>query len=230
MDRNCEGHTEISSVCPFGPPVIRSSGPPVLRSSGPPSIAISNPRSRAGSEIASMPAILSPAKVNTNARRRCPCGAITMPGLPFSSATRQNRAARAKWPACATTALAPRTSRHSPSRPPAFSMLTTTSGSSSVSSAAKSPSRDAVRNASTTCRRRRRSALPAVPAPRTRRRARLASWRAAVGERPTMGAISSNGRSNMSCSTNARRSAGARRSSTVIDPFALELEVISRAS
>ncbi len=37
--------------------------------------------------------------------------------------------------------------------------------------------------------------------PRTRRRARLASCRAAVGERPTMGAISSNGRSNMSCST-----------------------------
>src|SRR6476646_10739880 len=34
-DRNCEGHTEPCSVCPLGPPVLRSSGPPVLRSSGP---------------------------------------------------------------------------------------------------------------------------------------------------------------------------------------------------
>ena len=30
MDRNCEGHTEPCSVCPFGPSVLRSSGPPVL--------------------------------------------------------------------------------------------------------------------------------------------------------------------------------------------------------
>jgi hypothetical protein len=44
--------------------------------------------------------------------------------------------------------------------------------------------------------------------------ARLASCRAAVGERPTMGAISSKGTSNMSCSTKATRSAGASLSST----------------
>ena len=50
--------------------------------------------------------------------------------------------------------------------------------------------------------------------PCTRRRARLASWRAAAGERPTTGAMSSNGRLNMSCSTKATRSAGARVSST----------------
>jgi hypothetical protein len=48
----------------------------------------------------------------------------------------------------------------------------------------------------------------------TRRRALLASCLAAVGDRPTMGAISSNGSSNMSWSTKARRSAGARASST----------------
>ena len=51
-------------------------------------------------------------------------------------------------------------------------------------------------------------------APRTRRRARLASCLAVAGERPTIGAISSKGRSNMSCRTNASRSAGARVSST----------------
>ena len=50
--------------------------------------------------------------------------------------------------------------------------------------------------------------------PRTRRRARLASCLVAAGERPTIGAISSKGRSNMSCRTNASRSAGANVSST----------------
>jgi len=39
------------------------------------------------------------------------------------------------------------------------------------------------------------------PRPCTRRRARLRELLAAIGERPTMGAISSNGTPNMSCST-----------------------------
>ena len=56
------------------------------------------------------------------------------------------------------------------------------------------------------------SSCPA--APRTRRLARLASCRAASDERPVIPAISSNGTPNMSCSTNATRSAGASRSST----------------
>ena len=51
-------------------------------------------------------------------------------------------------------------------------------------------------------------------APCTRRRARLASCRAAVAVRPTIGAMSSNGTSNMSCSTKAIRSAGASACST----------------
>ena len=56
--------------------------------------------------------------------------------------------------------------------------------------------------------------IGAGAAPCTRRRARLASCRAAVGERPTIGAISSKGTANMSCSTKASRSAGASVSST----------------
>ena len=57
----------------------------------------------------------------------------------------------------------------------------------------------------------RRSASGGGSAPRTRRRARLASWRAASGVRSTIGAISSNGTANMSCSTNASRSGGRQR-------------------
>ena len=53
-----------------------------------------------------------------------------------------------------------------------------------------------------------RSASGTACSPWTRRRARLASWRAASGERSTIGAISSNGTANMSCSTKASRSAG----------------------
>src|SRR5260221_10117747 len=45
-------------------------------------------------------------------------------------------------------------------------------------------------------------------APRTMRRARLASWRAASGERSRISAISENGTANMSCRTNASRSTG----------------------
>ena len=51
-------------------------------------------------------------------------------------------------------------------------------------------------------------------APCTLRRARLASILVASGDRSRIGAISSNGTANMSCSTNARRSAGRRESST----------------
>ena len=50
--------------------------------------------------------------------------------------------------------------------------------------------------------------------PRTRRRARLASWRAASGLRPEISPISLKGTPNMSCSTKATRSAGERFSST----------------
>ena len=65
-------------------------------------------------------------------------------------------------------------------------------------------------------------------ASRARRRARLASCRAATGVRSIIGAISSNVTPNMSCSTNASRSAGARVSSTT--NRASPTEVASRAS
>ena len=63
---------------------------------------------------------------------------------------------------------------------PAPHRRSTTSGSSTVSSASKSPRRAAAMNASTISRWRVRSASVTVPAPCTRRRARLASCRAAV--------------------------------------------------
>src|SRR5215207_7628051 len=77
-----------------------------------------------------------------------------------------------------------------------------------------SASREAARKASTASRWRVRSASGTMSAPCTRRRARLASCLAALGERPTMGAISSKGTEYMSCSTKASRSAGAKVSST----------------
>ena len=65
-------------------------------------------------------------------------------------------------------------------------------------------------------RRRRPALLGQVDAgsgcaPWTRRRARLASWRAASGVRSMISAISSNGTANMSWRTKASRSAGVKR-------------------
>jgi catechol 2,3-dioxygenase-like lactoylglutathione lyase family enzyme len=65
-------------------------------------------------------------------------------------------------------------------------------------------------------------------APRTRRRARLASCRVASAERPTIGAIPSNGMSNMSCSTKERRSAGVNLSSTTSSAGAQHVEAHAR--
>ena len=78
----------------------------------------------------------------------------------------------------------------------------------------KSPSRAAARNASTTSRWRpgRRRGRGRVPGPGAGPGWRAAGWPPA--DRPTTAAISSNGTANMSCSTNASRSAGASVSST----------------
>ena len=125
-------------------------------------------------------------------------------------------AARARPANVSATAAAPRTSAaRPPVRTAASSARSTTSGSSRARRASKSPLREAARKASTTARWRARSAgASATSVPCTRRRARLASCRAAAGERPTMVAISSKGTANMSCSTKASRSAGASVSST----------------
>jgi hypothetical protein len=61
-------------------------------------------------------------------------------------------------------------------------------------------------------------------APRIRRRARLASCRAAAGVRSTSGAISSKGMAKMSCRTNASRSAGPRVSRTTSNASPTESE------
>ena len=105
---------------------------------------------------------------------------------------------------------------------PALSSRSTTSGSSTATSASKSPCRSAARNASTTRRWRTGSTCRGGVAPWTRRRARLASWRVATGERSRMGAMSSKGTAKMSCRTKARRSAGARVSSTTISAGPIE--------
>src|SRR5262249_18872792 len=142
-----------------------------------------------------------------------PPGATTTPAAPFTSAGCTNGESRAKVSACSATARAPRTTAGMPTGTMPMSAWSTTSGSSTATSAAKWPSRAAAKNASTTARWRDRSASGTF-APCTRRRARLATCRAVVGERPTMAAISSKGTANMSCSTNASRSAGASVSKT----------------
>jgi hypothetical protein len=78
----------------------------------------------------------------------------------------------------------------------------------------RSPARAAARKAETTWRWRASSAAGTTGVPCTLRRARLASFFVATGVRSTIAAISSNGTANMSCSTNAIRSAGCSVSST----------------
>ena len=90
----------------------------------------------------------------------------------------------------------------------------TMSGSRTFSRASKSPRRDAARKASTMTRCPANSTLDFIDCPCTRRRARLAICRVALGERSNMAARSSNGTANMSCSTKASRSTGVSVSST----------------
>ena len=82
------------------------------------------------------------------------------------------------------------------------------------------------------CRARRAPAAGSASGsvPWIRRRPRLASWRAAAGDRPVMEAISPNGRPNVSCSTNATRSAGGSVSSTTSSASPTELASIASCS
>src|SRR5215216_183922 len=145
-------------------------------------------RRRAGSASMAISTIFPRATLRPNTTRGCPPGAHTAPTAPSTSAGRANRARPEKVSA---TARAPRTSPEALARTASGSARRTTSGSSTARSASKSPSREAARKASTTSRWRLRSASVAASAPRTRRRARLASIFAAFGERSTMRAISS---------------------------------------
>jgi hypothetical protein len=104
----------------------------------------------------------------------------TIPAAPFTSTGCANSTSREKVSACSATARAPRASLDAPGDTAPPSARTTTPGSSTARSASKSPPRSAARKASTTSRWRVRSASGAVVAPCNRRRARLASFLAAV--------------------------------------------------
>ena len=168
-----------------------------------PRMARSASAMRRGLSIRSIATILAPVIVNATSVIGLLSAAVTAPADPLISAGKVSWASRVKVSARPATAAAPRIASAALER-------TTTSGSRASSSASKSPSRAAVRKASAIARCRVRSVPRSGATPWTRRRARLASWRAAAaGERPTMAAMSPNGTANMSCKTNASRSAGA---------------------
>ena len=122
----------------------------------------------------------------------CPRGATTTPSVPLTSAGRTSGWSRLKASAWAATAAAPHTVTEAPGRSTPPSDRSTMSWSSTAMSPSMSPSRAAAMKASTTAHWWVTS-VSGTAAPCTRRRARLASWRVAVGERPTMAAISSKG-------------------------------------
>ncbi len=137
-----------------------------------------------------------------------------MPGTPSTRATAPWRARRPKTVVSRATVSAPRATAERPRGNAAGSARRTTSGASTASSPARSPSRAAARKASTTRRCPASGSGGSAAVPRTRCRARLASFLAATGVRPTIGAIRSKGTAKPSCSTKATRSAGPSRSST----------------
>jgi hypothetical protein len=104
----------------------------------------------------------------------------TAPAAPLMSAGCMTRPSCEKVSAQPVTASDPRTSTNLPTGTGPRSARSTTSLSSTVSSAPKSPSR-AARKTSTTSRWRARSASGTAFSSRTRRRARLASCRVASG-------------------------------------------------
>lgn len=133
---------------------------------------------RSGSASRSIPTTLPPLIAKVHTARGLPPGVHTAPGAPFMSA---RFALRMRPEKVSATACAPRRSSGAPNRTASPSAWSATSGSSRVSSASKSPAREAARNASTTSRWRLRLASGAA-------RARLASFLAATGVRSTMGA------------------------------------------
>ncbi len=102
--------------------------------------------------------------------------------------------------------------------------------SSSESSAWKFPDREAWRNARTSSSCRCVTVSRPSDAPRTRRRARLASCRVASAVLPTIAATSSNGTSKRSCSTNATRSAGCSASTRICMATPIESARIASSS
>jgi hypothetical protein len=123
---------------------------------------------RPGSSMRSIATILAPVIVNAVSPIGLPSAALTAPTAPLISAGSVTWANREKASARPATAAAPRTTSAPLER-------TTTSGSSALSSASKSPLRAAVRKASTISRCLVWSVSRTGATPWTRRRARLAS-------------------------------------------------------
>ena len=176
--------------------------------------ARSRRRNRARSAMPSISTILPPRTVNPMTETGRPPGATTTPAAPFTSAGRTNGESRANIRAWLATASAPRTSAD-----PAAAGATVGAQhdvgiehrNERVEVALVAMPRRTRRQprAAARCRYRAQLRHPArADAPGSRVR------RVAVGVRPTIGAISSNGTANMSCSTNASRSAGGSISST----------------
>ena len=175
----------------------------------------SNRRRRSGSATASISTIFPPETVKPMTTTGSPSTVTTTPAAPFTSTGRFGAEGWAILIVRSATAAAPWSTTDASGRAVPPSDRRTTSGSRTATRASRSPWCAAAKKASTTARWRAISGSGArTSAPRTRRRARLASCLAVAGVRPTMGAISSKGRSNMSCRTNASRSAGASVSST----------------
>ena len=157
---------------------------------------------RRGLSIRSVATISAPMIANATSVIGLASAAVTRRAAPLISAGSVTWAIHMKGNARPATVGAPRTVSAQLER-------TTTSGSRASSSASKSPLRAAVRKAPAIAFFRVRSVPGMQATPRTRRRARLASWRAAARGRPTTAAMSSKGTAKMSCRTKARRSAGA---------------------
>ena len=149
-------------------------------------------------------------------RERPPSRATTKPAAPLTSAGRANAASRAKLSArSATASRAPDLPRRAARGRRRDRRAARRRGRAPRRAPRSRPPRAAARKASTTSRwrgevgvgRRRRR-----PGRAGARGSRAGAPRPASG--PTIGAISSNGTANMSCSTNASRSAGCSVSST----------------
>jgi hypothetical protein len=113
------------------------------------SITTSSRPMRSRSAINSISTIFPPTIVNAKTARGLPLGAHTAPGDPSTTA---NCAAEARPTNVLATAVRVRTSLDAPGGVAPGSARKTTSGSSNVSNASKSPPRDAARKAITTSR------------------------------------------------------------------------------
>src|SRR5690348_15697364 len=197
-------------------------------------MARSSPASRSGSATTSIWLILSPEKVKASAISSRPRGAMIRPGAPLTRAIDPYLARAEAALAPPATAAAPWTVSGTPDGDAVASEFSTTSGSSTAIRPSRLPPRAAAMKASVTRRWRARRAPAAASAsgsaPWIRRRPRLASWRAASGDRPVMEAISPNGRPNVSCRTNATRSAGGSVSSTTSSARPTESAIIASCS